>query len=215
MRTLGLARSDFGIFTIEGFSARVQQIDQVTRPKLVRIGRQVAPELSRRLEREMHTHLARHPRSTVNPPSETGLAFSASRSGFKRHPHFVLGVSALGVHARLVVKTEADGRSQMAARIADQANVLEKSFGPTRVARFDNWELSRFPPEVHVDQRFLHAVADTLGKRSGGLDLGFAWPVREAVALDPAEVSDAFHELEPLYRVVTGLFRSQTGEEQS
>src|SRR5262249_33380364 len=196
-------------------SARMQQIDQVIRPKLVRIGRQVAPELSRRLEREMHTHLARHPRSTVNPPSETGLAFSASRSGFKRHPHFVLGVSALGVHARLVVKAEANGRSQMEARISDRARELEKSFGPTRVARFDNWELNRFPPELLVDQRFLNTVAETLAMRTGGLDLGFGWPVREALALDPAEVLDAFQELEPLYRVVTGLFRSQTGEEQS
>ena len=44
-------------------------------------------------------------------------------------------------------------------------------------------------------------LATTLGKKTGGVDLGFGWNVRDALRLDRAEMIEAFRELEPLYRI--------------
>jgi hypothetical protein len=49
---------------------------------------------------------------------------------------------------------------------------------------------------------FFDSLGDALAKKAGGIDLGFGWPVRDALTLDRAEVLDAFRELEPLYRAL-------------
>jgi hypothetical protein len=46
-----------------------------------------------------------------------------------------------------------------------------------------------------------NALAATLGKKTGCVDIGFGWNVREALRLDRAEMIEAFRELEPLYRI--------------
>ena len=43
---------------------------------------------------------------------------------------------------------------------------------------------------------------DALAKKSGALDAGFGWPVRDALTVDRAEVLDAFRELGPLFSLI-------------
>ena len=52
---------------------------------------------------------------------------------------------------------------------------------------------------------FFDGLGDALAKKTGGLDVGFGWPVRDALTVDRAEVLDAFRELEPLYRVLRSV----------
>jgi hypothetical protein len=49
---------------------------------------------------------------------------------------------------------------------------------------------------------FFDGLADALAKKSGGIDVGFGWLVRDALTIDRAEVLDAFRELQPLYCVI-------------
>src|SRR5215472_5437742 len=114
MPRLGFTADDFRVFRIPGFSARMNEIYARIRPRLIRLGDQLAPELGRRLHMEFFPHVAKHARRSVNPPPETWTAFGPSPRGYKRYGYLALCVSGAGLHARAVVKSEADGREQMA-----------------------------------------------------------------------------------------------------
>jgi hypothetical protein len=45
-------------------------------------------------------------------------------------------------------------------------------------------------------------LGQDLEKKTGGIDVGFGWQVKEALRLDREELIDAFRELEPLYRLL-------------
>ena len=202
---LGFTPADFAIFKIDDFNARLQEIDARVRPRLARLADELTPELARRLHRDLYPHLARHARRTVDPPRETWAAFGPSPKGYKRYGHLALCVSGAGLHARIVVKPEAGGRSGMALELAINALELARSLGGTRVARYEKWEFDALPAPAVADDAFFTSLAEELGRKTGGFDVGFGWNVRDATRLDRAELLDACRELAPIYRIVSGV----------
>ncbi len=203
--SLGFTQSDFRVFEIEGFSARMEQIGARIRPRLTRLGAELAPELARKLHMKFFPHVAKHMRRTVNPPAETWAAWGPSPKGYKRYGYLSLCISRLGIHARVVVKAEADNRAEMARRIAAQSATLAKAMRGTKIARYDRWDFVAMPEEIGADQGFFAAMSEALAKKTGAIDAGFGWPVREALRIDRAEVIDAFGELEPVYRILRSV----------
>jgi hypothetical protein len=199
--TLGFRQADFEVFEVEGFSARMEKIYAYVRPKLIRLGDELAPELARKLHLEFFPHVARHIRRTVNPPPETWVAFGPSPRGYKRYGYLALCISRAGLHARAVVKSEADSRLAMARQLKTSSRKLVKDFEGNPIARYETWDFARLPTPMRADAEWVAAIAATLEKRTGWIDLGFGWNVRDALRLDRAEVIEAFHELEPLYRL--------------
>jgi len=202
--TLSFTARDFAVFKIEAFNERMQQIYAHLRPKLLKLGDELAPELARKTHMEFFPHVAKHARRTVNPPPETWAAFGPSPRGYKRYGYLALCISGAGLHARAVVKSEADHRPAMAASLNARAPQLVKEFKGTKISRYDKWDFTHLPEGEAAAPEFFTTLADGLAKKTGGLDLGFGWSVRESLRLDRAELLDAFRELEPLYR----LFRS-------
>jgi hypothetical protein len=116
-----------------------------------------------------------------------------------------LCVSGAGLHARAVVKSEADGRLRMADEIVARAGDLQKSWRGTRIARYDDWDFRTLPEEVPASAELFRTLSTSLRKRAGGIDLGFGWSPPQASRLDRAELLDAFRELEPLYRILRSV----------
>ena len=202
MATLGFSRGDFEVFSVESFSTRMEKIYELIRPRLTRLGVELAPELSRELHMEFFPHVAGHMRRRANPPAETWTAWGPSPKGYKRYGYLALCISGAGIHARAVVKTEADGRAEMGQRLKAKSSALEKLFRGTRIQRYENWDFSNLPKPVPADAEFFSALGAALTRKTGSIDVGFGWPRREAARLDRNEVLDAFRELEPLYRVL-------------
>src|SRR6202158_4166891 len=140
MTGLGFTPTHFAVFKVEGFNERMQQIYAHVRPKLVRLGDELAPQLARKLHLEFFPHVARHARRTVNPPPETWAAFGPSPKGYKRYGYLALCISGAGLHARVVVKSEADRRPEMAGGLKRKAGELAKSLRGVKIARFDKWD---------------------------------------------------------------------------
>jgi uncharacterized protein YktB (UPF0637 family) len=203
--TLGFTAVDFSVFKVEGFNERMQQIYEHVRPKLIRLGDELAPELARRLHMEFFPHVAKHARRTVNPPPETWAAFGPSPKGYKRYGYLALCISGAGLHARAVVKAEADNRPLMGEKIAARYAQLIKDFKGARIAHYDKWDFTDLPLAEPADKEFFNSLSQALSKKTGGIDLGFGWNVRQAIKLDRAELLDAFRELEPLYRVIRAV----------
>jgi uncharacterized protein YktB (UPF0637 family) len=205
MATLGFTPADFAVFRVEGFNERMQQIYARVRPKLVRLGDELAPALARRLHMEFFPHVARHARRTINPPPETGAAFGPSPKGYKRFGYLALCISAVGIHARAVVKSEADRRPEMGRMLKARSAQLIKDLNGTGLGLYDKWNFDKVPALMAVDADFVSALAQSLEKKSGSIDVGFGWNAREAVRVDREEVLDAFRELESVYRVLRAV----------
>jgi uncharacterized protein YktB (UPF0637 family) len=203
--SLGFNQNDFRVFEIEGFSARMEQIGARVRPRLTRLGAELAPQLGRKLHMEFFPHVAKHMRRTVNPPAETWAAWGPSPKGYKRYGYLALCISKIGIHARVVVKSEADNRAEMARRIAAKAQTLAKSLRGTKIAHYGRWDFAAMPEEIPADEGFFAAISEALAKKTGAIDAGFGWPVREALRIDRAELIDAFAELEPVYRILRSV----------
>ena len=201
MATLGFKARDFEIFAVEGFSARMGLIYQHVRPHLVKLGNELAPELSRKLHLEFFPHVAKHARRTVNPPAETWAAFGPSPKGYKRYGYLALCISGAGLHARAVVKSEADRRPEIGSKIRAKASQLAKAFDGTKIAHYEKWDFNQLPATVPADSAFFETIADAFDKKTGGLDIGFGWDVKQSLRLDRAELLEAWSELEPLYRI--------------
>jgi hypothetical protein len=199
--TLGFTPTDFDVFKVAGFSSRMEKIYAHVRPKLIRLGDELTPELARKLHLEFFPHVAKHTRRTVSPPSETWVAFGPSPRGYKRYGYLALCISRAGLHARAVVKSEADSRPAIARGLTAGTAQLVKDFNGTRIARYEKWDYARLPSPLRAEPELFSALAETLGKKTGWVDLGFGWNVRDSLRLDRAEMIEAFHELEPLYRI--------------
>lgn len=206
MPTLGFRPRDFEVFAVEDFSARMELIYRHIRPRLLKLGAELAPELSRKLHMEFFPHVAKHARRSVNPPPETWAAFGPSPKGYKRYGYLALCISRAGLHARAVVKTEADHREEIGARLRAKASELAKSFRGSKIASYHRWDFTLLPAAGPVDPAFFASLADVLEKKSGVIDVGFGWHLVDAPRLDREELLDAMRELEPLYRI----FRSVT-----
>jgi uncharacterized protein YktB (UPF0637 family) len=205
LATLGFTSGDFEVFSVEGFNERMQQIYAHVRPKLVKLGDELAPELARKLHMEFFPHVAKHARRSVNPPPETWAAFGPSPKGYKRYGYLALCVSGAGLHARAVVKSEADKRSQMSRLLESRAAQLVKDFKGTGIARYERWNFHNLPELSEMNLDMIKTMADSLSKKTGGIDIGFGWNTQQAQRLDRGEVLDAFRELEPLYRVLRAV----------
>jgi uncharacterized protein YktB (UPF0637 family) len=205
LATLGFKANDFEVFSVEGFDKRMPLIFQHVRPKLVKLGAELAPELSRKLHLEFFPHVAKHARRTVNPPAETWAAFGPSPKGYKRYGYLALCISGAGLHARAVVKSEADNRVEMGAKIRSKASQLGKAFRGTKISRYEKWDFAHLPQTTEAGPEFFESIAGALDKKTGLLDVGFGWNVRDSIKLDRAELLEAWSELEPLYRVLRSV----------
>lgn len=203
MSGLGFSRGDFAIFTAEGAGVRMQQILGRLQPRLSRLGREMTPDLGRVMRTELFPHVARHVHQSLTPPRETWVAWGHSPRSYARHGFLVLSVSACGLHARAAVRVQADNRQKIGRGIAAAAGDLTRSFGNTRLARYDTWQSDAVPPPPQqADRTLFNSLGAALARKSAVLDVGFGWPVREALHLDRADLIDAFRELEPLYRIL-------------
>ncbi|MGM8364271.1 YktB family protein [Virgibacillus sp. W0181] len=88
----GFSKNDFETFEIDGLEQRMEAIQQRIQPKFKIIGDQLSPYLSDKLNQDMYLHIARHARRTKNAPEDTWAAFSHQKRGYKKHPHFQVGL---------------------------------------------------------------------------------------------------------------------------
>ena len=121
MATMGFLRRDFEVFAIEDFSARLAKIDELVTPRLMRLEQRTGNrEFSRNLHMELYPHIAQT-RAARGDLRETWAAFGPSRSRLQARRHLALCVSSVGIHARAVVKSDADNRAEIAR--SDQGEV--------------------------------------------------------------------------------------------
>ena len=200
--------ADFKVFEIDGFAPRMDAIRRRIRPKLEAVGRELEPDVRRLGDGEAFAHVAKHARRTVNPPSDTWVAFAADKRGYKKHCHFKVAVSRGAVRFLFEVGPELANKKRWAAAWRRDAPKLVPVLRRARgLAWFKN-EHDETPSAILTDlgADAVTRLADELTRtRDGQLVLGRVVAAADAARWKPADYARAAREtfalLAPLYRL--------------
>ncbi|WP_042223917.1 YktB family protein [Oceanobacillus manasiensis] len=122
----GFTQEDFNTFHIEGLEERMTAIQERIQPKFQEVGSLLADFLAAELQNEMFLHIAKHARRTVNPPQDTWLAIADNKRGYKKHPHFQIGLFDDHLFIWLACIYELDHKQQIAQAFSDKYEELRK-----------------------------------------------------------------------------------------
>lgn len=122
----GFTAQDFATFSIEGLDERMEAIQNRIQPKFEQIGNELADHLQVQLGNEMFLHIAKHARRTVNPPDDTWLAVANNKRGYKKHPHFQVGLWDDRVFIWLAYIYELPNKQEMARVFLDHFNNVQQ-----------------------------------------------------------------------------------------
>ena len=84
---------DFDVFEVEGLDERMAEVRRVIQPKFQALDERVVMELEPLLGEELIIHIAQHRRRTTNAPDFTWSAMGGDKRGYKKYPHFTLGIN--------------------------------------------------------------------------------------------------------------------------
>ena len=82
--------------------------------------------LSAHLANEVYLHIAKHARRTVNPPQDTWLAIADNKRGYKKHPHFQVGVFDDHIFIWLALIYELDHKKTIAESFVEHFNEMKQ-----------------------------------------------------------------------------------------
>src|ERR1041385_1305687 len=119
-------QSDFDVFSIPGFEARMPQLRAQITPKLKEMASIITPRLEEATGLEFYGHVAMHMRRTVNPPVETWAAFCRSSRAYKPFVHTRLAINGNGIKIVLHVEDDADDKVVFAKNLLDNAAAAVK-----------------------------------------------------------------------------------------
>ncbi|MEW4223439.1 YktB family protein [Rossellomorea marisflavi] len=117
MKFNGFTEEDFNVFSIDGLDARMEAIVERVRPKLDLLGQHFAPSLAVMTGDDIHYHVAKHARRSVNPPNDTWVAFASDKRGYKKHPHFQIGLWGTHLFIWFAMIYEAPGKAAFGRKI--------------------------------------------------------------------------------------------------
>lgn len=152
----GFAQNDFDTFKIEGLAERMEAIQERIQPKFRTIGEPLTEDLAMMLGNEMHLHIARHARRTVNPPNDTWLAICNNKRGYKQHPHFQIGLYDDHLFIWLAFIYELPNKQKIASTFLDHMDDIEKTVPNDFVVSMDHMKKDKESME-EID---LHAALE-------------------------------------------------------
>lgn len=127
MTHMRFTEEDFNTFTIEGLDARMEVLKEQVRPKLTALGEHFAPSLSALTGDEMFPHVAKHARRSVNPPADSWVAFANSKRGYKKLPHFQIGLWETHVFVWFAIIYESPIKEEYGKLLEAQQDSITKS----------------------------------------------------------------------------------------
>lgn len=205
MNFTGFSNEDFQVFQIPGLDARMEAIKRLVRPKLEFLGKYFAPTLSTLTGDEMHYHVAKHARRTINPPNDTWVAFSSSKRGYKKLPHFQIGLWKTHLFIWFAVINEAPNKDQIGASFQNEISAIRKRIPSHFVWSDDHTKPNAIQSNELSDQQLVQLFERLQFVKKAEALCGLHIPKDEAVHLNSTDllntIEDVFVQLIPLYKL--------------
>lgn len=116
--------NDFSVFEVDGLDERMTALQERIQPKFTKLGDLFTPLLSAHGKGEFYPHVAKHARRTVNPPSDSWVAFAPAKRGYKALPHFQIGLWGTHLFIILAVIYENPDKKGISERLLNDLSVL-------------------------------------------------------------------------------------------
>ncbi|RKQ37353.1 YktB family protein [Oceanobacillus halophilus] len=199
MNLQGFTKKDFDTFNIDGLDERMEAIQTRIQPKFQVIGSELVSFLSAQLGNEVFLHIAKHARRTVNPPKDTWMAIADNKRGYKKHPHFQLGLFDDHLFLWLAFIYELPNKKNIAQTFIDNfadLTELPKDF----VVSLDHTKKESIPLE-ELDVKHLERLRDI---KKGEFLIGRHLPIDDDRVYDGEKLleiaKDTFQTLIPFYQ---------------
>ncbi len=204
----GFTGPDFKVFAVEGFQPLMASVRSRLRPKLEALGKSLLPDIARATSAAAFAHVARHARRTVNPPSDTWVAFGPDQRGYKKHCHFKVAISRNCVRFLFEVGPEHADKARWAAAWKKSAPRLGPVLRRVKGLAWFRNEHDEAPGGMLSDldaDAFAELPDRLLRGRDGQIVLGRVVSVADASKWKDADYRAAaletFRALAPLYRL--------------
>ncbi|TMN23449.1 YktB family protein [Lentibacillus cibarius] len=138
MEFTGFNKADFDVFTIDGLDERMKALKERIQPKFKTIGDELAGPVSDMTGKEMYVHIAKHARRTKNPPNDTWMAFCHDKRGYKKHPHFQIGLFDDHLFMWLAYIYELPGKENIAKTFLSHTTDIRASLPAHYVVSLDH-----------------------------------------------------------------------------
>ncbi|SIS38088.1 YktB family protein [Salimicrobium flavidum] len=123
----GFTEKDFEVFQIDGLEERMEVLRSRVSPKLEDIAQTIAPDLAAQTGDEMFVHVAKHARRSKNPPDDTWAAIANNKRGYKKIPHFQVGMWEDNVFLWLAFIYEAPNKEEIAKTFLEDFDAIKQT----------------------------------------------------------------------------------------
>lgn len=198
----GFTKKDFNTFNIDGLEERMEAIQERIQPKFKAIGEEESDALSEMVGTEMHVHIARHARRTVNPPNDTWMAFCHNKRGYKKHPHFQIGLFDDHLFIWLAYIYELPDKQEFAKILLNHLDDIKQSIPDNYVISMDHMKKNAETladsnlEKVLTRFRDIKKAEFLIGRHIKPDD-----PILEDGQTFLKEVEQTFKKLTPIYRI--------------
>ncbi|MHC5252061.1 YktB family protein [Listeria kieliensis] len=200
--TEAFSKKDFKAMKQPGLDARMEAIQTKIQPKFQQLGETLTSFLSLELGNEMFLHIAKHARRSVNPPESTWLAIANDKRGYKKHPHFQVGLFDDHVFVWLAFIYENKERQKIAERFLKQEKLFKELSTNNFSLSKDHTVPDYFPLQKNSLEETLVRFRDV---KKGEFLVGKVYqendPILQSLDSFLLEVETVFDKLIPLYRL--------------
>ncbi|WP_077601042.1 YktB family protein [Oceanobacillus sojae] len=193
-------KEDFQTFLIDGLDERMEAIQNRIQPKFQVIGEDLVSFLSEKTGQELYLHIAKHARRTVNPPKDTWLAIADNKRGYKKHPHFQVGLFDDHLFIWLALIYELPNKQKIAQNYLNSFNEI-KSLPESFVVSLDHTKKDSISLE-ELSQKDLERFRDV--KKAEfliGKHLSYDDPILQNDKELFAAITETYEQLLPLYQL--------------
>lgn len=205
MKFKGITQSDFDIFTIPGLEARMKALISQLRPKLELIGQELSPSLSAKLGEEFFPHVAKHARRSVNPPDDTWVAWANDKRGYKKHPHFQVGLWSTHLFIWFAIIYESTSKVSYANQMIKHLDQIYAKIPPHYEWSWDHTDPSRVRHSDLTVEKLEHYLKRVSNVKKAELLCGVTIERNDPILTDGKalleRIEDTFTTLAPLYKI--------------
>ncbi|MCA0969421.1 DUF1054 domain-containing protein [Halobacillus litoralis] len=201
----GFTQKDFDVFTIPGLENRMESLRGQISPKLEAIATDLAPDVTAMTGDEMFVHVARHARRKTNPPNDTWAALASNKRGYKKLPHFQVGLWETHVFIWFAVIYESPIKQEFAKALKNNKEDILKQVPDHYSWSIDHTKPDAIPHKEVKDGKFTSMMDRLETVQKAEILCGQTISRDDARLKDPDAFLDlckeTFQTLEPLYRL--------------
>ncbi|SFS59983.1 DUF1054 domain-containing protein [Halolactibacillus miurensis] len=198
MTSTTFTQEDFEIFTIDGLTPRMAALKNTLQPKLRTIGDRIKNQLQEHLDTPLYLHVAKHQRRTVNPPIDSWFALSTNKRGYKKHPHFEVGLFNDRLFIYFALMHNVPDKAKLAQHLIDYQSVFD-ALDSSYVYALDHYDKEAYSLDTLNNQ----ALAYFRKTKKADFLIGKQLTKQETIRMTSSDfdrfVLDTFTALLPLY----------------